>query len=649
MVTAGKTWLHCLTTLLLGTMPMVCLAVTEETDTAQTMKDYYLSTVTVTATRTPKTLDNTPVVTRVVTAEDIRKADATNIRDVLLAELPGVEFTYAMNQQLTMSMQGLGGMAVLILVDGERLAGETLDNTDYLRLNMADVERIEIVKGAASALYGSNAVGAVVNIITKSSCNPLDVGMNTRWGSRYGEQRHGGKLGIHKGKVTSLLNVQYDKQNPYHVFNLGDTAGFPVYGNRQWNVKEKLMLHTPSGGQLTARGGYYFHERRSFDDRQRDRARDFSGGLRYTRTVGEEGAFELSYTADRYDKSDYYPLTDKDYLDYKNVQHGVRGLLRLGLADSLTLTMGGDAMSDFLMTYQFAEGGTHSQLTADAFVQADWLPHPQWDIVAGVRTDWLSHYGSVLTPKLAVLFRTGCWRLRAGYAQGFRAPTLKEMYMDFNMANIFNIYGGGEALKAEKSHSYTLSGEYVKNNFSLTVTGLYNAISDEITTLWDRSLDGGRGAMRYTNIPGTRLVSVEVTGAARFDTGFSGKVSYAFFREFPLPGAVNTADTRPHALTAQVDYKCSWKPGQLTVVLNGRYLSEARFYTLAGSDYESFEPMTSPSYTLWKLLIMQTFGKRATMTLGVDNLWDYRPRTYLYNSPYTLGRSFSLGLSIDIL
>ncbi len=85
------------------------------------------------------------------------------------------------------------------------------------------------------------------------------------------------------------------------------------------------------------------------------------------------------------------------------------------------------------------------------------------------------------------------------------------------------------------------------------------------------------------------------------------------------------------------------------VVLNGRYLSEARFYTLAGSDCESFEPMTSPSYTLWKLLIMQTFGKRVTMTLGVDNLWDYRPRTYLYNSPYTLGRSFSLGLSIDIL
>lgn len=648
MVMERKARLRRLTALLLGAMPMVCPAKAEEADTTQTLRDYYLNTVTVTATRTPKTLDNTPVVTRVITAEDIRKTDATNIRDVLQAELPGVEFSYAMNQQLTMSMQGLGGMAVLILVDGERLAGETLDNTDYLRLNMADVERIEIVKGAASALYGSNAVGAVVNIITRSSCNPWDVGVNTRWGSRYGEQRHGGRVGIRRGRVTNLLNIQYDKQNPYRVFNTGDTTGFPVYGNRQWNVKEKLRLQTSSGGELTARGGYYFHERRNFDDRQRDRARDFSGGLRYSRAVGDGGGLELAYTADRYDKSDYYPLKDKDYLDYKNVQHGVRALLRLGLADSLTLTLGGEGMSDFLMTYQFAEGGEHSQLTADAFAQADWMPHPQWNIVAGLRTDWLSHFGSVLTPKLAVLFRTGDWRLRAGYARGFRAPTLKEMYMDFNMANIFNIYGGGEDLKAEKSHSYTLSGEYVKNNFSLTVTGLCNAVANEITTLWDRSLDGGRGAMRYTNIAGTRLASVEVTGAARFDAGFSGKLSYAYFHEFPFQGAVNTADTRPHALTAQVDYKRTWQPGQLNVVLNGRYLSEARFYTLAGSDYESFEPMTSPAYSMWKLLIMQTFGEKVTVTLGIDNLLDYRPSTYLYNSPYTLGRSFSLGLSANL-
>ncbi len=111
-----------------------------------------LSTVTITGTRTPRMLSETPVVTQVITADDIKKLDATNIKDVLTEELPGLEFSFSMNQQVSLTMGGLGGMSILMLVDGERLAGETLDNTDFQRLTTDDIERIEIIKGAASAL-----------------------------------------------------------------------------------------------------------------------------------------------------------------------------------------------------------------------------------------------------------------------------------------------------------------------------------------------------------------------------------------------------------------------------------------------------------------------------------------------------------------
>ena len=70
-----------------------------------------------------------------------------------------------MNQQKHMNLSGFGGQGVLILVDGERLAGETMDDVDFTRLNLANVQRIEIVRGAASALYGSNAGGGVVTMI----------------------------------------------------------------------------------------------------------------------------------------------------------------------------------------------------------------------------------------------------------------------------------------------------------------------------------------------------------------------------------------------------------------------------------------------------------------------------------------------------
>ena len=84
-----------------------------------------LDQVVVTATRTPKALKDAPVVTRLITANDIKIADATNVQDLLTEQMPGLEFGYAMNQETSLNMNGFGGNAVLFLVDGERLAGFT--------------------------------------------------------------------------------------------------------------------------------------------------------------------------------------------------------------------------------------------------------------------------------------------------------------------------------------------------------------------------------------------------------------------------------------------------------------------------------------------------------------------------------------------
>ena len=133
------------------------------------MASYDLGELVVTGTRVPKLLKDTPVQTRLITSAQISRSDATDIRDLLQQEMPGLEFTYAMNQQTHLNFNGQGGQSVLFLVDGERLAGETMDDIDFSRLDMNNVDRIEIVKGAASALYGSNAGGGVVNIITKNA------------------------------------------------------------------------------------------------------------------------------------------------------------------------------------------------------------------------------------------------------------------------------------------------------------------------------------------------------------------------------------------------------------------------------------------------------------------------------------------------
>ena len=100
-------------------------------------------------------------------------------QDLLTEELPGQEFGYAMSQETTLNMSGFVGNAVLFLVDGERLSGETMDNVDYSRLNLENIGKVEMIKGASSALYGANAVGGVANLISKESNEPWHVNVSS--------------------------------------------------------------------------------------------------------------------------------------------------------------------------------------------------------------------------------------------------------------------------------------------------------------------------------------------------------------------------------------------------------------------------------------------------------------------------------------
>lgn len=608
-----------------------------------------LNTVTVTGTRTPKALANSPVVTHVITADEIQKLDATNIQEVLMTEMPGLEFTYSMDQQVSLTVQGLGGMALLFLVDGERLAGETLNNTDFLRINTDDIERIEIVKGAASALYGSNSVGAVVNIITKKATDTWSLNLNSHYGSKYGNYRYGGTLGLKDGRWNSLTNVQTNGTDSYTLEGTDGGSSLSVYGNRQWNFKEKLMYSFNDHTTLTGRAGYYFHERDKAEYKK-DRARDFSGSLRLETALTDVDKLEASYTFDRYDKSDFYSDLKKDVLDYKNVQNSIRLLythtFHFDNAMTLAWTSGGDGMIDYLKSYQFTDDGNHKQYTADLFTQGELTLDSHWTLIEGLRADYYSLAGWNATQKTGVMFKTGHLNLRGSYSQGFRAPTLKEMYMDFNMANIFNIYGN-EDLKSEHSHSFTLSGEYAYKRYSVTATGYYNIMKNEISTVWNKSLDNGKGAMVYQNIDGRNLLGADVSLMARYPCGIGAKLSYAYFHEYTRNGNPNTSDSRPHSLTAKIDYRKTLKNYEFDVIVTGRCLSKVDFYTI-NSTYDGYEQTSSPGYTVWDVSLSQRIYRSFRLLLSVNNVFNYQPKSYEYNSAKTLGTTFTAGLSIDV-
>ena len=610
-----------------------------------------LDQVVVTATRTPKALKDAPVVTRLITANDIKIADATNIQDLLTEQMPGLEFGYAMNQETSLNMNGFGGNAVLFLVDGERLAGETMDNVDYSRLNLDNVGRIEIVKGAASALYGASAVAGVINIISRENSEPWTANVNTRYNDFNKEWRHGGSFSFNAGKWNSQTSIQRTTSDEVQLTSSFDTESniLHIYGGETFNVKERLTYKLSDKVKLIGRGGYFnrISKRSNYDDHYMD----YSAGLKTVMNLSENDNLEISYGFDQYDKARYVNDERTHDHDYTNRQNTVRALYS-HIFGKNTLTAGADFLNDYLTTYQFANNGSKTQNSCDAFAQFDYNPLQWLNIVASLRHDYFSASSQhATTGRLALMTKWKGFSIRANYAGGFRAPTLKEMYMNFDMAGMQMIYGNPD-LKPEKSNNFNLALEHtgrVKNagfftgQYSITLMGYYNKYDKRITTEDYADYTPGIGqpdvASRYCNEDGVGVSGIDFSVHYRSDMGLGVKLDYSYLHVGGRSVDSQFSQPRPHTATWRLDYDrqlCSFY--RINAALSGRYLSSP------DTNIEKHDQ----AYQLWKFTLQQRFLDAVNLNFTVDNLFGYKPKNYYWSSAMTTGRTFSVGLSVDI-
>ncbi|WP_315356224.1 TonB-dependent receptor [Prevotella denticola] len=616
--------------------------------------------VVVTGTRTPKLLANTPVLTKLITASDIAKADATNLRDLLQQVLPGVEFSYAMNQQVHMNFSGFGGQSMLILVDGERLAGETMDDVDFSRLCMDNVDHIEIVKGAASALYGSNAAGGVINIITKNGIRPFALNLNARLG-RHHEQRYGLSWQQGAGRWSNLLTVNRNRSDNYDVHN-GDNpvtrVVATIYGDATWNFKEQLSYRPSEKLSLTGRAGYFYRQLVRTSETP-ERYRDFSGGLRSIWKPDTHNSLDLSYAFDQYDKSDYQRITRLDIRDYSNVQNSLRLLYNHTFGSYDVLSLGADYMHDYLFNTNL-EDRTRRQDSFDAFAQYDWNVSRQWEAVGALRYDYFSDGRiSRLTPKVSVRYQpVRNLNFRASYGMGFRAPTLKEKYYNFDMAGIW-IVEGNPALKPEVSHNFNLSADYTHRHYNFTLAAYYNRIRDKIATgaPFYKNPSDRIPHLPYLNLDDYSVSGGEATAQARWPNGLTARLSYAYTHE-RLPkdknsNAVNNQyiPARKHSMTGHIDWDRQFSTAYgLNIGLDGRFLSAVDnqefvdYYDIS----KGIRTIHYPAYALFKLSLVQRIGKAVKASVILDNLFNYKPEYYYLNCPLTDGTNLMVGLSVDV-
>lgn len=593
-----------------------------------------LETVVVTATRTPKLLKETPVVTRVITSADISRSGKPDISELLEQQMPGVEFSIGMGQNKQINLSGFGGGGILFLLDGERMAGESLDNPDYSRLNLQNVERVEIVKGAASSLYGSNATGGVVNIISARPKQGSHIRLNARYGS-HSLQSYGALATYSTGKIANSLDARYDSRAEIRFPNRGDFS--KSYATQSWNVRDRATITFSEDASITARAGYFWRQRKSTIVSY-ERFSDISAGI-----SAHWKDFIAKYSFDTYDKMVYETETGIQERDYRNRQNSLHLQYSHDFGNVGTLTAGGDWMNDYLMSYEFG-GISHSQTNLDAYMQWDWHPASHVWLVPGLRYDRFSaSRANRVSPKLSMLWRPGKGNcsLRLNYAAGFRAPTLKEMFMDFDMAGIFHIYGNPD-LKSETSHNFNLSAEYIKGSRSLTVMAFHNIVDNRISYLWDDMLKG----QKYINLKRLLVSGVDISMMKSFSFGLTVNGEYIFTHEKYSKGDLRANPTRPHALTLKADYSRLWKRDwRFTATANFKWMSAVTGDVLSAFSQESAGTRRYPAYSLLGMTLSQSFPKNITLGVNIDNILNYIPSFYYYNSPLTTGIGGSVSLT----
>lgn len=601
-----------------------------------------LNEVVITGSLTEKPLKEVPVLTRVISQKEIQALNPMSIETLLQYELPGLQIGFnSMSQLPEITYQGMGGEYILFLIDGERVSGEGADhNVDFTRFNVDDIERIEIIKGSQSTIYGSNALGGVINIITKNADRPFTGNINARYAGSNG-QKYTLSSGIRKDRLSSYTSLTWRARDSYTIedtegkttvvtspdgetVNTGDPQYTTVYGYNIWDLTQKLG-YTCNERLSTELKGSFYHNKR--DIRTGKNYQDFfidytlSGKVKYL--PAENQQITLSYLYDSYKKNKDYFKSGKTDTDYHNKTQTPR-VDYTGTFGAHTISAGFEGNLEYLKHYFMKDTSSVSMQTYALYLQEDWKVTERLNVVAGVRADYHRKYHLHVTPKLSLMYTPwDCLTFRAGYSQGFRSPSLKELYQEYDMGGLgWMMLYGNPNLKPETSHQYALSAEFTKGGLNMSVSATHNRFKNRITL---QSLNDGTSDSRYENAERARTTGIETIVRYRWAFGLTLTGSYAYTDDYEEVEGLNTSSVRPHTATFSALFTRKFGKIGTNLSLNGQWACPFDRYSV-NTEQETVTRISYDARTICSMNAGVTLPRGVSLNVGVDNLLNYRDK-----------------------
>ena len=629
----------------------------------------------------------TPV--HVMTATDIAKSGITDFQNALTRMLPNVQFAPS-SMGSYIRLNGLGNKYILILINGQKVIGDIAGNVDLNQINMGQIKRIEVLDGAASALYGSDAIGGVINIITSQPKEDMiSATSDTHIGAK-GALTQNVNLNIHSRWIDSYTSFSHNELNSWRNNLYEYTGNSPegetslslqplVVGFNQNMINQRLEFHPSKRIMFYAEGSHNYKK----TDRPQKREGWLSGydyELRFKTSRWSAGAkykfdtnhlLQLNFLSHNFRYGDEYDtnvikkgkITNHigDYTQSKKQKLYDLELKSINnFYTGSTTIFGTEWKNDFMNT---TSGDINKHVyNISGYVQHDTRIWNNLTTTLGARYDYNEAFGNHFTPKVSVLYKLGNLRFRANYAMGFRAPGLDELYYHYYKSNMRGkpvVTIGNKDLTPESSNYTNLSIEYGNHIFSIDITGYINAVNDMIVKdvvdidddmkkklieefpndITESSFKNLKTYNRYINSDKGLIRGFNVNANVYPFNGFTLTANYAYTHAKTKTNGtwIPLERTVKNTLTIAANYNHTWwNKYTMNININGRLQSKTYY-----PGYEN-----APGYGMWNLNTSHNFVITKYLqiepSLGIDNIFnqvdrriDWTNRRYANYNPGT--------------
>lgn len=605
----------------------------------------------VVAAKSDKSVKDLSGAITVISAEDIAKLNATNIKDILVKTAGIVEGVNesSTNGRKSISIRGTDSSYIIIMIDGKKVNASDgyIKHSDYEYswIPVEMIERIEVIKGAKSSIYGSSAIGGVINIITKKDTKKfygeIDVQAGISSAKNGGDEKKvsaniGGNitdklsliLGVNKAN-RELTSGPGTSSSGVHTDNASFIEGIDSKNGNiklNYNIDDTQSVSTSyikgnESRELYNNPDYYTLDRDMYNISYEKKFKDISFGIDYSRSVSD---------------SEYNDGSTYNYV-HKLTNDSLKAESKISMIKNNYIVIGAETSKEAYERYYPGTDDTKYDFEAssNAYYIQDEIELGNVIFTLGARLDNHEKFGTEISPNLGIVYKLSQnQRLKASYGEGFKAPSLQESSSEYSTYSHGQYYGNDD-LKSETSKSYEIAYEYYGEDtlFKTAIfsTQIKNMITGKFTGVGYPYGPGfAVNEYKYLNVEKANMKGLELEIEYNFNDNHTITTNYTYLEtEDETTGKellFKPKNTINVGLSSEFDYGIS-------SYLSANYL---------GTQYDSSDKKIS-GYTLVNAQISKKISNDLTVRLGIDNILD---KKFDDGDPYWLKRRFAyLGLN----